>query len=297
MNAHPEVEITVVTDHKCQVGDSPVWDAVGRRLYWVDSLRAAVHQFDPESGRLHTFQVGEIIGSIALRERGGIVAALASGFAFLDIEAENVEHIHDPEAGLPGNRFAGGACDAEGRFWAGTTSVTDSRGAGTLYMLQRDGRAQRRLTGISNPRGLAWSTDNKRLYFLDTPTFEVIAFDYHAASGVIHNPRIALQIAPDMGAPGGIAIDADGMLWIAHWDGGQLSRWDPLKAKLLNKILLPVSRLTGCTFGGGGLNEILVSTARTGLSEQAIADQPLAGSLFRIRYSGAIGLPANKYGG
>jgi sugar lactone lactonase YvrE len=289
--------LTVITDHKCMLGEGPVWDPHQQHILWVDILKGEVHQYHPGTGRHSIFSAGEMIGCIALRERGGLIAALQSGFAFLDLESETVEHIIDPEAHRPDNRFNDGKCDPEGRFWAGSMSLIDKRYAGGLYVLDRDGRARQQLNGISISNGLAWSLDGRSFYYIDTPTFEVAVYDYQPATAVISNRRVAIRIPQEYGEPDGMTIDSEGMLWIAHWDGWQLTRWDPVRGSLLQRIELPVSRVTSVTFGGEEYQDLYITTARTGLSQAQLADQPLAGASFVIPDCGFTGLAPAEYAG
>jgi sugar lactone lactonase YvrE len=290
-------EVLAVLEHRCRLGEGPVWDVRNQRILWLDILAGDIHQDHPETGRHRRFNIGEMIGAIALRERGGLVAATKSGFAFIDPEGETVEHIANPEADKPGNRFNDGKCDPEGRFWAGTMSLQDEPGAGALYILLPEGAVEHKLDGISISNGLAWSLDGQTFYYIDTPTFRVVAFDYDAGTGCIERPRTVIHVPRDLGDPDGMTIDTEGMLWIAHWDGWQVTRWDPTTGTLLSRIELPVARVTSCTFGGDRLQDLYITTASAGLSGEQLAAQPLAGSLFVVKDLGFQGLPPAEYAG
>jgi sugar lactone lactonase YvrE len=292
---HPEVQ--TVLDLTCRLGEGPVWDARNQRILWLDILAGDIHQYHPETGRHRRFNAGEMIGAIALRERGGLVAAMQSGFAFVDPEGETVERIGHPEALVPGNRFNDGKCDPAGRFWAGTMSMHDEPAAGALYTLFPDGEVRRRIGGVSISNGLAWSADERTFYYIDTPTFQVMAYDYDASSSEIENPRPAIRVPREYGDPDGMTIDTEGMLWIAHWDGCQITRWDPATGTLLSRIELPVARVTSCTFGGPGMRDLYITSARTGLSEEQLASQPLAGSLFVVKDCGFRGPEPEEFAG
>jgi sugar lactone lactonase YvrE len=148
-------------------------------------------------------------------------------------------------------------------------------------------------TTIAN--GMAWSPDHETLYFIDTPTFEVAAYQYDSATGQISDRRVVITIPKTDGYPDGMTIDCDGMLWIAHWDGWQVTRWNPQTGEKLHHIKLPVSRITSCTFGGENLDDLFITSARKGLSEAELDMQPLAGSLFVIRNCGYQGLPSFQF--
>jgi sugar lactone lactonase YvrE len=134
------------------------------------------------------------------------------------------------------------------------------------------------------------------MYYIDTPTMQVVAFDYDPDSGAISNRRVIITFPPGVGRPDGMTVDAEGRLWIAHWDGHRVSRWDPHEGRLLSEIPLPVARVTSCAFGGPNLDRLYITTARHGGTDEQLSEQPHAGSLFAAS-PGVAGLPAHEYGG
>jgi sugar lactone lactonase YvrE len=173
--------------------------------------------------------------------------------------------------------------------------ISEDRASGSLYMLDSSKTCINKETDISISNGLAWSLDHKVLYYIDTPTLKVVAYDYDNEDGVISNKRAVITIPKEEGFPDGMTIDSEGMLWIAHWGGWQITRWDPNTGKKLFSFKLPVSNVTSCTFGGKTMKDIYITSARKGLSNGELAKQPLAGSLFVIRESGFEGLPAYRF--
>ncbi|HCL84831.1 MAG TPA: SMP-30/gluconolaconase/LRE domain protein [Chitinophagaceae bacterium] len=286
-----------VVYHRCLLGEGPVWDAMRRTICWIDILQGEIHEYSPVNDMLKTLSVNQMIGSIAICKRGSFIAALQNGIGFIDRDTGAVQMISNPEAHLPGNRFNDGKCDPEGRFWAGTMSHTDEPGKGSLYLLNKDLSIIKKLEKISISNGMAWSLDHKTFYYIDSPAFTVVAFDFDQATGEISNPKIIIQIAQKEGCPDGMTIDSEGMLWIAHWDGWQITRWDPVTGKKILAIHLPVARVTSCCFGGDGLGDLYITSARTGLDDDQLKKQPLAGSLFVIKNTGYCGLPAFEFNG
>jgi len=291
------IGVELVLDAKATLGEGAIWDARRGVLYWVDILEGQAHEFNPATGADRFVEVGQPVGTVVARRGGGLMAAVQGGFARLDLETGELSIVNDPEAGLPDNRFNDGKCDPAGRFWAGTMSMgEDPAGKGSLYVLEADGRAWRALAGVTVSNGIAWSHDHQTMYYIDTARPEVSAFDYDEATGAIANRRTVVTLPPGDGGPDGMTIDAEGRLWVAHWDGGKVTRWDPTSGRLLATLPLPVSRVTSCAFGGTGLDELYITSARTGLSEEEIARQPMAGGLFRAR-PGLKGVPAYEYAG
>lgn len=276
--------VELALDAKAAHGEGPVWNAREGVVYWVDIAGCALHIFDPDSGQDRAVSTPEMLGAVAPRKAGGVVAALRNGFAFIDTNTQKVTPICDPEANLAGNRFNDGKCDPAGRFWAGTCSLNcDIPGAGSLYCLDKDLNARQVLGNLTISNGLAWSPDHKTMYFIDTPTSEVWAFDYDIETGAIQNRRAAVSVPEEVGHPDGMTIDAEGMLWVAHWGGACVCRWNPKTGEKLQVLRLPAQNVSCCTFGGPGLDILYITTSRLGLDEDALKRQPLAGGLFRVK--------------
>ena len=273
----------VLTAHRCLLGEGPIWDARRKSLFRVDILQGEIHEYRPSDGHFHTISVGEYVGAVAPYRDGSLMAALKSGIVLLDPDTGARETVGHPEAHLPGNRYNDGKCDPAGRFWVGSMSLQEEPGVGSLYMIDHDGSIIRQLEGVTISNGLAWSNDYHTMYYIDTPTFEVAAFDYDLSTGAISNRRVAIRIPESEGYPDGMTIDREGCLWIAHWDGWQVTRWNPDTGRKLKHLPMPVSRVTSCTFGGDTGNDLYITSARTGLSTAELARQPLAGAVFVVR--------------
>ncbi|MBO0858010.1 MAG: SMP-30/gluconolactonase/LRE family protein, partial [Chloracidobacterium sp.] len=239
-------------EYDALLGEGPVWDWRAGNLYWVDIEGFAVHKYDPETRNHKIITVGQYVGSIAMRKSGGLIAALKSGFASLDPDTREIEKIADAESHLPGNRFNDGKCDPAGRFWAGSLALDerDRDGKANLYCLDVDCRVRLMKSGVTISNGLAWTLDEHTMYYIDTQTEKVVAYNYNRVNGDISHPQTVIKMnAVEKGWPDGMAIDEEGMLWIAHWDGGHVSRWNPHTGAEIAKIKVPVSRPTSCVFG------------------------------------------------
>ena len=272
------------------LGEGALWDEREGVLWWVDILSCRLKSL--RGGKVTALDVAEPIGSFALREGGGMVAAMKSGFCFLDPLSGKRETICRPEGGRPLNRLNDGRCDRAGRFWAGTMmSDPPRRPEGTLYRLDPSGRCTAMRTGVTIPNSLAWSPDGRTMYFADTPGKEILAFDYDAATGVPSNERLFAAAA---GYPDGSCVDADGCLWNAEYGGGRLVRYTP-RGTIDRTIALPAVNPTCCCFGGKDLDTLYVTTASQGLEDVEIEKQQ-AGSVFAVR-PGVKGLPESRFGG
>jgi sugar lactone lactonase YvrE len=287
----------VVTKHKCWLGEGPLWDNREKRIFWVDILSKEIHYFYPNSNEHKVFNSGQMPGAVTIRKSGGLIAALKGGFATVDLNNGTLNYISIVETHLPENRFNDGKCDPAGRFWAGTMSTLDTPHAGALYMLEKNFSVVTKITGVSCSNGLAWNPDQKTLYFIDTPTRNIVAYDYDLATGNIADGRIVIEIPETEGYPDGMTIDTDGMLWIALWGGWKVIRYNPYTGKQLHRIHLPVSRVSSCAFGGDTMEDLYITSARAGLTENDLVEQPLSGSLFVIKNAGFKGMDVFEFDG
>jgi sugar lactone lactonase YvrE len=275
--------VDLVCDAKAELGEGPIWDYRRGVLCWVDIVGRVVHVYDPVAARDRTIDAGQEVGCIALRAGGGLVLAGRNGFAELDMESGQVAALLDPERHIPTNRFNDGKVDRQGRFWAGTMNTEGQAGKGSLYCLYPDFRLRTVVTGVSISNGIAWSADSRVMYFVDTPTQEVVAWDFDAEIGAVSNRRVVVRIPPEKGKPDGMTIDTEGMLWIALYGGGAVTRWNPANGQLLATIQVPAPRVTACAFAGLRMDELYITSSRRGLDAKDVAAFPRSGGLFKAR--------------
>jgi sugar lactone lactonase YvrE len=261
----------------------------------VDILQPRIFRLDVASGERKTVPMPEPIGCIALRMRGGLIAGLRSGFAFVDFSSGRVDYLTDPEREQPDNRFNDGKCDAQGRFWAGTMDFDGERATGALYRLDPDLSVHRMDAGYVITNGPAFSPDGGTLYHNDTVNRTVYAFDLNPATGEIDHKRPLIQLAEDEGYADGLTVDREGYLWLAQFGAGRVSRFSPAGG-LDRLVSLPVLNVTSCCFGGRDLDRLYITSARSELTEAALAKQPLAGGLFQVDI-GIRGLAPGKFAG
>lgn len=274
------------------LGECPLWD--GRELWWVDILAPALKRLDPASGAVRALALPEPIGSFALRRAGGILAAMKSGLYFLNPEDGALECVAQPELARPQNRFNDGRCDRDGRFWAGTMKDEGPREpAGSLYRLDADRRCTRERGNLYVPNSLCWSPDGATMYLSDTHRHVIWAYAYDRASGAPSAERVFAQ--GDELHPDGACVDAEGCVWSCQYGGWRIVRFTPAGA--IDRVLeLPVANPTCCCFGGEALDTLYVATATQKLAPEALARQPLAGSVLALR-PGAKGLPESRFAG
>ena len=285
-----------IIDARANLGEGPIWDAQKQLFYWVNIMDSEVSIYDPSTRVNRIIDVGQYVGTVVPRASGGLMLAVQQGFASLDVETETVTIIHDPEPDQPDHRFNDGKCDPAGRFWAGSMSLSERAPVGTLYCMDTDHSVRKMVENVTISNGLVWSLDNTTMYYIDTPTGTVDAFDYDLATGDIANRRPVITIPEGQGYPDGMTMDAEGMLWVAHWGGARVTRWDPQSGALLDTVHVPAPCVTACAFGGPKLDQLYITSARKGCDEAMLAKYPLSGNVF-LAEVGVAGLGAFAFGG
>jgi DNA-binding IclR family transcriptional regulator/sugar lactone lactonase YvrE len=276
------------------LGEAPVWLAGSALLLWVDILAPAVHLSDPATGTDTALPLGELVGAVVPRARGGFVAMMANAFRSLDLEAGVTGTLCIAEPDKPGNRFNDAKCDRAGRLFAGTMAIDAGPGQGTLWRLDPDLRLTAVETGLHVSNGLGWSPDDRTFYFTDTGARIVFAYDYDLATGTPTNRRPFVTF-DGQAKPDGLAVDAEGFIWVALWDGWGVARYAP-DGRLDRFVSLPVPRPSSVAFGGEGLRTLFITSARVRLSAAQLAEAPLSGSVFALE-PGVAGTPVGAFGG
>lgn len=284
------MNVEVVLEARAELGEGPVWDPRENVLRWVDILPGEVHRFDPAGGGDSAFTVGEPVGTVAARSGGGLVLATASGIWTCAADGSDRRPLHEIDTDPPGGRFNDGKADPWGRFWAGTM-LEGTDGAAALYRFDPGEPPRTLVTGVSVSNGLGWSPEGTTMYYVDTQTRGVDAFDHDPATGAITNRRRFAEI--ERGWPDGLTVDAEGGVWVALWDGWGLCRFAP-DGRRTDLVELPVQRVTSCAFAGPDLSTLYITSARTGLPEPGA--QPLAGALFAVT-PGVCGQPPGEWAG
>jgi sugar lactone lactonase YvrE len=290
------VEIDCLTDRRNVLGEGPIWSPAEQALYWVDIRQPSVCRYDWVHRSLTTWAMPELIGSLAVRSQGGLLIALQSKLARFNPSTSEIVSIASPEGHLPPMRFNDGKCDRRGRFWVGSMN-NEVRGdpSGVLYCLDSEHRSRKMEGGFSTPNSLAWSPDDKWMYFADTFTRTIFTYAFDIDSGTISNRRVFAQIAEGAGGPDGSTVDAEGCLWNAVYGGWCLHRYTP-DGRVDRVVDLPISQPTSCAFGGPNLDILYVTSATNRLSPEELSRQPLAGGLLAVDV-GAKGLPEPYFAG
>lgn len=286
------IKAEVLYEGHALLGEGVNWEPTQGVLFWVDIDAGHVFRMKP-GGKPERIALGQKVGAVVPRRSGGLVLAVKDGFALMDRWGEPMRVVASPERDKPRNRMNDGKCDSAGRFFAGTISPEPKNAR--FYRFDPDGSVRTVLTDITISNGLGWSPDNRTMYYIDTPTYRVEAFDYDAATGSISRRRTIVEVPREHGGPDGMAVDEAGCLWVAHWGGKAVRRYTP-EGALDRTIEVPTSHVTCCAFGGSDLSELYITTASAELEESVRRQEPHAGDLF-VASPGVKGLPAFPFGG
>jgi len=285
---------------KNTLGECILWDEVNQCTWWTDIHNAVLYKYHFNTEQLEKFALPERLCSFGFIENDErLICAFESGFACYNPIAADIQWLYKPEEGFSNTRFNDGRVDRQGRFWSGTMvegeSATDANGKNTkasLYWIGKNNIHGKALSDIQISNSLCWSQDSKTVYFADSPTQQILAFDFDAESASFSNKRVFATLQGE-NDPDGSIIDAEGCLWNAHWGGSKVVRFSPT-GKVIAQIDLPVTQPTCVCFGGPNLDLLYVSTAREGLSEEQLKEQPGAGNVFVFEV-GCNGLMENRY--
>jgi sugar lactone lactonase YvrE len=285
-----------VTANFDTLGESPFWHPTEQLLYWVDILGKQIRRLDVESNLQESWAMPQDACCIAPAQSGGLVIALRDGFYRGKVWRGEVTPIATVGTGhfdfdTRTHRFNDGKCDSQGRFWCGTMNEPRTANDGVLYSLEmKAGQpiVKRQATGMTVSNGLAWSKDERTMYWSDSFGHTLHTFDWDAKSNELTNRRV-LQDFPRKGEeavyggrPDGATMDANGNYYICLMEAGMLLKLSP-DHKELARIPLPVGFATMPCFGGADLKTLFVTSLRENRTAEELAEQPDLGHVFSAR--------------
>lgn len=289
------MQIECVARPRDVLGEGPIWNEREQTLYWCDNIAGKVHRYDPATRQMKTWDTPEEIGSLVFRENGGIVAAMKRGFSFVDLDAGRYEHVADADSG-PTKCMNDGKCDRRGRYWCGSINRDVKTPDAGLYRLDPDLTVTQHASGIIASNGIAFSPDDRTMYYADSRANTVWAYDFDIESGSLGNRRVFLSTDGMEAKIDGATCDIDGNYWCAHIYDWDIACYSP-QGRLIRKVRMPVRHPTMCTFGGADLDVMYVTSATRMAQPADLQSQHEAGNLFEIRGLGTRGLPEPRFAG
>ncbi|KAJ8682520.1 hypothetical protein QAD02_018312 [Eretmocerus hayati] len=295
-------------------GEGPHWDVSTNKLYHVDISSQKIWQVDPITGqRTFIYLKDGPVGVVVTVENSPNELVVGCGRDVVLVKWDGEQNITNPDprkyfqklASLDidrnDTRVNDGKCDPAGRFWIGTMGLEINdhieEGRGSLYRIGQNLTPTNLVTSVTVSNGLVWGPKNDVMYYIDSPTRKIVAFDYNLEYGSLGSKRVVFDLERNhvIGIPDGMTIDAHGDLWIALYKGFAVIQVDPIHGRRLRTIDLPAPRITSVAFGGPKLDILYVTSSRFGMDDEEKKKYPSSGSVFAIKGLGVQGLPQTSF--
>jgi sugar lactone lactonase YvrE len=273
----------LVYDAKAGVGEGALWDATTQRLYWIDVTGKKLYKYTPANKEMHSYEMPKMISTVVVIDSVNLLVALEDGIYEFNLQTKNLQAKQIPAIDSSKVRFNDGKCSPDGKLWVGTMDLGVTNPVASLYSVSKDYSIKEELTGITVSNGITWSPDGTKMYYVDSPTYTIVSFDYDKKTAKISNKKIIATTPKLWGSPDGNCIDADGMLWVAHWGGGIVSRWNTTTGELMDSIKVPAPNVTSVAFGGEKKDILFITTARNWMKPGEEEKYPQAGGLFSVK--------------
>ena len=278
--------LQVLSTKRLIVGESPLWDDKNQILYTIDVRGKTIQKRDWATGETSEIHLPQMVGSIAFMKDGNLMASLEDGIYRVS-EAGGLTCLH-PNTAVKGDQFNDGKVGPDGAFYVGTMAADFS---GAFYKLTPEGELLELFDGVGCSNGLAWSRDEKTMYYCDSCTGKVEAFDFDKTAGSLSGRRTICEVPNGIGEFDGMTIDHRDHLWVGVWGGSCLYEVDPATG-IVAKIELPTLHGTCCAFAGPEQNILVITTAAKG---RDVTEEPMAGYTFQMNMN-VSGRPTYRFG-
>jgi len=278
-----------------KLGEGSFWNHETQEFYWVDIEGKLLHKYNPKTKINKSFPTPSRIGTVVPKNSTEAVVALEDGVYLMNTESGDISLLSDIERDKIQNRFNDGKCDPSGRLWVGSMALDQAKYSGSLYMIDESGKTELKIDSVTISNGIVWTSNHKTMYYIDTPTAQIRAYDFDNKTGNISNERVAIEVNDSLGFPDGMAIDEEDMLWVGMWNGNAVVRFNPNTGEIISKIEVPAHNVTSCAFGGKLLDTLYITTASVDMTPEEQAKYPLAGSLFKVN-PGVKGVKSTLFG-
>ncbi|REE02206.1 SMP-30/gluconolactonase/LRE family protein [Marinoscillum furvescens] len=272
-------------DLKASLGEGPIWHEAQQRLYFVDIDKARVHTFDPET-KSHQQWITPLFPSALFPQDGDqVLVAAHQQIISLDTTSGKWEPFQRLPIGKQDIRFNEGKMDRSGRLWLGTMQVDARQKAGAFYCLDTNGELHSVLDKLSVPNGFCWSQDQEYMYHIDSLEKTVCRYRYQEDRLQLSDRKVVLDFTDGEALPDGMCMDQRGNLWIAFWGGYRVGCFNPATGEQIAEVSVPAPHVTSCTIGGPDQNQLFITTARYGMSDEQLEAYPLSGGLFSVKFT------------
>ncbi len=278
-----ENKVSLAYKTNAQLGEGAIWNYKTKELYWVDIEGKSLNIYNPKTSTNRVLETPSRIGTVVPKNDGKVLVALEDGIYNINLHTGKSSLFLNMKEELIGIRLNDGKCDPSGRFWVGSMHFDQIKGKAKLFCIKNKSEFETKIDSVTISNGIVWTSDYKTMYYIDTPTAQIKAYDFDNETGNISNGRIAVEIPETLGYPDGMTIDEDDMLWVGMWNGNAVIRFNPNTGKVIQKIEVPAHNITSCAFGGETLETLYITSARVDMTEEELKQYPLAGSVFKIK--------------
>lgn len=265
---------------KTLLGEGAFWNNDDKKLYWVDINANQANIYNPATKTNQVFTAPSQVGTIVPIDGDEVMLALQDGPHILNVSSGEITPFMLVDHGGKNVRFNDGKADPSGRLWVGTLDMNLSDPIGRVYMFDKIGNIVEQDLEVTISNGIVWNKAKDKMYYIDTPTQKIVAFDYNDATGEISNQTTVANIDKSLGSPDGMAIDEHDNLWVGMWNGNAVLCFDSTTGNVIHKIDVPAHNVTSCAFGGPNLETLYITTSTEDMTEEEKEQYPLAGSLF-----------------
>jgi len=276
---------------QCILAEGPMWHTKRKTHFWVDIDGYGFYECASPGDEPIFYETPDKVSLIIEYRNDTVLVGIRGGLIKYDLNTKQSDWILDLDKQIENNRCNDGACDSRGRLWIGTMDMKYKPGAGALYCIDENLLVKKMVPDTTISNGLVWSLDNRKMFFIDSPTQKVQSFFFDELSGQIRHEKDLIRIPKDKGTPDGMAIDEEGMLWVAQWGGFGVYRYDPASGEQIGLIEVPAPNVSSCAFVGEKLDHLLITTSRQDLSADEFKKYNQSGDVF-IAKPGVRGVSA-----
>lgn len=272
MNARP------FDTRPCQLGEGPLWHPERNQLFWFDITAQRLLTVDGTDP--HHWSFDDTVSAAGWIDHTTLLIASANGLWRFDIETGRRALLCPLEADNAATRSNDGRADPWGGFWIGTMGYNAEQDAGAIYRYYQ-GELRQLFDKVTVPNTICFAPDKSCAYFADTALQKIMKTKLDVTGAPNAPPEVFIDMRESNLNPDGAIVDADGTLWIALWGSGQVAAYGP-DGSFQRAVKVPGARTTCPAFGGGDLRTLYVTSARQGLTQEALNEVPENGMTFAI---------------
>jgi sugar lactone lactonase YvrE len=290
-NHSAEIEFKI----NAELGEGAFWNYKTQEFYWVDIIGKSLNIYNPTTKSNKNFEMPSAISTVVAYTNQEAVVALVDGIYKINLQSGELRVLSDVEKEMTWNRFNDGKCDPNGNLWVGSMHYDQNKPLASVYKIEENGNTTKMIDSVTISNGIVWTKDSKTMYYIDTPTANIMAYDFNTQSSTISNGRVAVKVKEKDGFPDGMTIDENDMLWVGMWNGNAIANYNPKTGELVSKIEVPAHNVTSCAFGGENLDTLYITTSSLDMTDEEKEKYPLAGSIFKIK-PGVKGVKSSFFG-